>query len=150
MSWDGLIFQAPPGVRISDLPADFQSPPLGTTEEIGMVLRRLFPGQSHHPGQCSVTGDDFWLELNFGYPREQDIRTSIGVRCNAGSGMIPILNRVCEAFHARLFDNQIGDFADMSEDTAASMATFAAFRDRVTRARHETDPESAEGRGSEP
>src|SRR5262245_40180055 len=126
MSWDGLIFRAPANLSVNDLPADFHLPLLGTTAEIGGVSRKLFPNQTHIEGQCCLHGDDFWLELNFGYPKEQNIHTSIGVRCNAGLGALPILKQICEAFGARLFDNQAGDFADLSVQTASSMDAFAS------------------------
>lgn len=130
MSWDGLIFRAPAGISLHNMPADFQMQPLGTTEEIGDVLRKLFPDQSHHHGQCCVEGDDFWLELNFSDQKEPDGQTSIGVRSNAGLGVLPVLRRVCEAFNARLVDCQTSDFADLETSTQASMRSFAEWRDR--------------------
>lgn len=125
-----MIIRVPDVDSVNDLPADYQLPPLGTTEEIGAVLRRVLPHGNHHWGQCSLVGEDFWLELNFGYPKEQVVRTHIGVRCNAGLGVMPILKFVCDAFTARLFDNQSGDLADLSKDTQSSMQQFADWRDR--------------------
>ena len=133
MSWDGLIFRAPADTPVNDLPADFQLSPLGTTDQISDILRELFPRADHYQGQCCMVGDDYWLELNFGYPKDEDFRTAIGVRCNAGTAVIPVLQLVCEAFNVRLFDNQAGDFTDLSDDTQSSMAAFAAWRDRALR-----------------
>ncbi|MDP1799602.1 MAG: hypothetical protein Q8K78_19060 [Planctomycetaceae bacterium] len=130
MSWDGLIFRAPEVRSVNDLPKDYVLPSLGTTEEIGTVLRELFPDQSHHHGQCCVEGDGFWLELNFGYPKDKPVREHIGVRCNAGLGAMSVLRQVCEAFAARLVDVQTSDFADFDADTQTSMRTFAEWRDR--------------------
>lgn len=131
MSWDGIIFRAPADVSVNDLPDSFQMRPLGTTAEIGERLRTLLPNARHHDGQCCVEGDDFWLELNFGYPKDTDISEHIGVRTNAGLGVIPILRKVCVAFDARLFDNQISEFADFGTDTELSMSKFSEWRDRA-------------------
>ena len=150
MSWDGLIFRAPADASLQNMPADFQMQPLGTTSEIGDVLRRLFPDQSHHHGQCCVEGDDFWLELNFS-DRKADIRSSIGVRSNAGLGALSVLRQVCDAFGARLVDCQTGEFADLESATRSSMTTFAEWRDRaLQKMRDDIDPNSAEGQGFEP
>jgi hypothetical protein len=130
VSWDGLIFRTPEVRSVHDLPRDYVLPPFGTVDEIGAVLRRLFPNHSHHPGQCCIEGEGFWLELNFGHPKEPPIHTSIGVRSNAGLGVLPVLREVCTAFNARLFDNQTGDFADWEAGTASSMQSFAEWRDR--------------------
>ncbi len=130
MSWDGIIFCAPANVSINDLPSDFQMPSLGTTAEIGERLRSLFPEESHFEGQCCVKGDGFWLEFSFGYPKDVVHRDFIGVRTNAGLGVIPVLAQVCGAFNARLFDNQTSEFADLSSETESSMSEFAAWRDR--------------------
>lgn len=129
MSWDGLIFRAPANVSLRNMPSDFQMQPLGTTNEIGDVLRRLLPDQSHHHGQCCVEGEDFWLELNFS-DRKEDIHTSIGVRSNAGLGVLLVLRRVCDTFGARLVDCQTGEFADLETTTQANMKSFADWRDR--------------------
>lgn len=131
MSWDGLIVRAPEAGSVNDLPNDFQLPPLGTTDQIGNMLRELFPEQTHHHGQCCVEGEDFWVELNFRDRSDADTRTSIGVRCNAGDGALAILAQVCSAFDARLFDNQTGDFADLDTDTRRSMQRFAKWRDGI-------------------
>jgi hypothetical protein len=40
------------------------------------------------------------------------------------------LKRVCEAFGARLFDNQMGEFTDLQDETRESMKIFREFRDR--------------------
>jgi hypothetical protein len=141
MSWDGIIFRAPEGKSVNELPANFVMSPLGSTAEIAAVLQHVFPHAAHHRGQCCVQGDDYWLELNFGYPPDKDIRDSIGVRCNAGPGVVPVLQQVCDAFQARLFDNQTGEFADLGAETHASLNAFAEWRGRVI--------ESAQGTGVE-
>ena len=131
MSWDGIIFRAPAGVSVNDLPKDFQLSPLGTVSEIGEILQAVFPDGQHTRGQCYLEGTDFWLELNFGYPQDKDIYESIGVRCNPGTGVLPILRQVCKTFEARLFDNQIGEFADLDAETESSMIRYSEWRDRA-------------------
>ena len=135
-------------MSVNDLPRDYELAPLGTTDEIGGVLRKLFPDAAHYDGDCCLEGDDFWLQLSFGYPKEQHLRTAIGVRCNAGLGVLPILQQVCEAFEARLFDNQAGDFTDLSGQTASSMEAFSSWRDRVKRSWGSNESESEERQGS--
>jgi hypothetical protein len=151
MSWDGIIFRAPAGVSACDLPSDFQVSSLGTTDEIGLVLRTLFPDCDHRHGQSCIEGDDFWLELNFRSQNDSKMCEHIGVRCNAGLGVIPALQSVCDAFSARLFDNQAGEFADLHADTKSSMMQFAQWRDRVLDMTTKLkDQETAEGQGFEP
>lgn len=114
--------------------------PLGTTQEIGDVLRRLLPDQIHHHGQCCVEGKDFWLELNFS-DRKEDIHSSIGVRSNAGMGVLPVLRQVCDAFAARLVDCQTSEFADLDAETRSSMNTFSEWRDRaLAKMKDDVDP----------
>ena len=140
MSWDGLIFRAPAGVSLQNMPSDFQMSPLGTTTEIGDILRRLFPDQRHHFGQCCIQGEDFWLELNF-TERNEDISSSIGVRSNAGLGVLPVLRQVCDAFKARLVDCQSGEFADLESETTLSMNSFTEWRDRAMAKKEDTEQE---------
>ncbi|QDU60709.1 hypothetical protein Pan216_15580 [Planctomycetes bacterium Pan216] len=131
MAWGGLIFRAPKEVSVEDLPSDFEVPPLGTKEEVSQVLRQLIPQGDHGDDRSSVVGDDFWLELNLDRREEGSTLTSIGVRSNGGLGAIGILQQICDALGARLYDNQEGDFADLGNNTRASMEAFAAFRDRA-------------------
>lgn len=130
MAWGGLIFRAPDGVRIVDLPNDFQLEPLGSDEEIRTKLAETFPDQRHTAGRSCIEGDDFRVELNYADAEDQGPRTCIGVRSNAGDGALLVLKRVCEAFGARLYDNQTGDFADLELETRDSMKAFREFRDR--------------------
>lgn len=131
MSWDGIIFRAPSEMFVNDLPSDFQMSVLGTTFEIGRVLQNLFPNSQHSHGQCCIEGDGFWLELNFSDTNNDDTRDCIGVRSNAGLGVIPVLESICKAFNSRLFDCQTGEFADLESGTRSSMSAFASWRDRV-------------------
>ena len=135
MSWDGIIFQAPPDVSVEELPDNFEMPLLGTTEEISQKLISLLPEAKHCVGQCTLSGEDFWLELNFGFPPEEEFRNSIGVRSNAGLGVIPILKIICDCFSARLFDIQINNFADMQYETELSMQKFSEWRYRALQAK---------------
>ena len=130
MSWDGLIFRAPAGVRICDLPRDFRLESLGSQQEIRETLMGLFPDQRHTSCQSSTQGDDFFLQLNYEGPDSEGRISSIGVRSNAGDGALPALSRICKAFGARLYDNQTGDFADLDAQTRDSMRAFREFRDR--------------------
>ncbi|MGQ0637659.1 MAG: hypothetical protein ACT4QC_23910 [Planctomycetaceae bacterium] len=141
MAWNGIIFRAPAGISVSDLPSDFQMSTLGTTDELGQQMRALFPQSEHNRGYCHIEGDDFWLELSFDNADGQDTHESVGVRSNAGLGVIPVLQRVCDALGARLLDIQMGEFADLEGDTQSSMLKFSAWRDRVIdEAKQDRDP----------
>ena len=130
MAWGGLIFRVPQGTRAAELTSDSQLQPLGSEEQIRSKLAELFPDQRHRIGQSCIEGDDFWLELNYARPTDGELHTCIGVRSNAGGGALMVLKRICEAFGARLFDNQMGEFTDLQTETRESMKIFREFRDR--------------------
>ena len=97
------------------------------------MLRRLFQNADHFEERSCLAGDDFWLELNHGCHTDDSGNVSaIGVRSNAGSGIIPHLKSLCAALDARLLDIQTSEFADLATDTENSMHAFAEWRDRAT------------------
>lgn len=141
MSYDGIIFRAPPVTSVNDLPPDFESPPLGTTEEIGETLKRAFPDWEHRRGECCVRGDGFSLTLRFEVGKSDPVQTRVGVRIGGypGPDSLALLKQVCDVLKARFLDAQNGEFTDFGSSTLESMDAYSEWFDRA-RAAYESPP----------
>jgi hypothetical protein len=128
MAWGGLIFATPLHATLDSLPNDYAMPSLGSSSDVRAVLESLFPDNRHTDGQSTARGDGYWVELN--YDPNNDSVDSIGVRTNADTEALAVLELVCNRFSARLYDNQTGDFADFGGSAASSLENFRNFRDR--------------------
>jgi hypothetical protein len=132
MSWDAIIMRFGNAKTVDELPPDFKPPPIANSMALKTTLRRLFPDADHDDKRSYVVGDDFWLELNHGlHTNTSGDVSALSVRSNAGTGVIPHLQQLCDLLGARLFDIQMGEFADFSSSTEKSMHLFTDWRDRA-------------------
>ena len=127
MAWGGLIFVTPPDATLESLSSDYAMPSLGSSSDVRAAIESLFPDGEHSTGQSSIRTDTCWVELN--YESDGSVKT-LGVRSSADEAALSILQSVCSLFSARLYDNQTGDFADLTGNASSSMADFRDFRDR--------------------
>jgi hypothetical protein len=151
MSYNGIIFRAPPVNSVNDLPPGFELPPLGTTEEIGATLQREFSDWEHTTGQCSVIGDDFSLTLTFDRRNSEPVQTRIGVRIGGypGPGALALLKQVCDVLKARFLDSQNGEFTDFGSRTLESMDAYSEWFDRARAACESPPATPAPGQNAE-
>lgn len=133
MTWDAVLFRAPQGVAIDDLPRDWRLPPIGTPEEVKVVFEEEFPGQRHVEGQSSVEGDTFWVLFNYNARNDAGKIESIGVQASPTPAAIAVLRHACEVLGVRMMDCQTGEFADFSQATVTSMDEYARWRERALR-----------------
>jgi hypothetical protein len=115
---------------MSELPVGWKPPSIGMPAELQTRLKQVFPGHRHIDGQTSVEGDSFHILLNY-KPRSHDGAVeSISVQSTPAPEAMAQLQRACELLGLRLFDCQTGELADFSSETASSMESFAAWRER--------------------
>jgi hypothetical protein len=133
MSWDGLMMRFPPNLPMSEMPADWKPPALGTPSEVQEQLKHVFPEHRHIDGQTSVQGDSYFILFNYQVRNGEGTVESIHVESTPVPEAMAQLKRVCESLNLRFYDCQTGEFADFASDTEASMENFANWRERVMR-----------------
>jgi len=136
MKWEAVLVQLPEGVVVEDLPVGWQPPCIGTPKEVQATFEAAFPNGKHDDGHSTVEADGAEVEFTYGISDDsEDPVRAISVRSNPSVSAVPVLQSASEIFDCRLFDLQIGEFADFGEQTEASMRDLVALQNRMKRER---------------
>jgi hypothetical protein len=109
MSWDVLIFVAPPGIIVDDLADDYIPPPLG---DAATVLWRLSDGMPavdlSDPAYGMLQGRGWSIELNIGRADPID-SIMLHVR-GGGDDVLPVVLDIARSVGGRAMDVSEGFF----------------------------------------
>ena len=132
MSWDVLIFAAPPEIQtMEQMGADFHSE-LGPRDEVLGRLRRLFPEiDLSDPAWANLLGPGFAIELNIG---DKDPVDSILLHVRGSDDAVGPIRQLCEATGWRAMDMADCEFLRFDDDPAAGLRAWRGFRDRAVEA----------------
>lgn len=131
MGWGATLLKLPEGVKTLDqIPDDFESGDVGSTEDVFSVLTNLFPDQTHEMGEMEYWDDQSHVQLFYDY-KNTGVVGSIGVRSNGGDSTMEVLQKVCEALGLRLYDDQSNEIVNFDEVTHDSLRNFRDFKRRV-------------------
>ncbi len=129
MSWDILLLPLPADVTsIDDLPADHESPPVGSRSSVHRALRSA-AGEVDltDPTWGELLGPTWVIELGIG---EHDPVESVMLHVRGGEDdVLPVIFRIPRALGCRPFDCSNGEL--LAVDAQASWNAFRTFRDRM-------------------
>ena len=126
MSWDLLVYAAPPGVRMEDTEEEHLR--LGTLEEVQAAIRAALPEAELRSPYARIDHQAYTVELHIG---DDDPVQGLGVRVQGGDEAVEPLLRLCAHTGWRALDVSTGAFLDESGDPAAGLRGWRAFRDSV-------------------
>jgi hypothetical protein len=129
VSWDVLLLRVPDGItELSDIPDDFQPPPLGPLPQVLDTLCAVIPDiDLSDPTWGEATGPTWSIEFSIG---AQDPVTSIMLLVRgSGEDVLPVIGRLSAALGCRPIDSSGGDF--LRVDDPGSWRDYQAYRDQV-------------------
>ena len=119
MSWDVLVFHAPPEIETVEQMGDDFHTVLGPRDEVLGRLRELFPEiDLSDPTWGDLEGPGYSIELNIG---DKDPVESIMLHVRGGAEAIEPMRRLCEATGWRAMDMGDCEFLDFDEDPARGL-----------------------------
>lgn len=133
MSWDVLVFAAPPHTRsVDQLPQDFDPPPLGTGPDIRRCLRENFPDLDlADPAWGQMVGPTWSIEFNIGSDDPVD-SIMLHVR-GGGDDVLAVVARIVAATGGRALDISTGEFLTGDATQTAGWLGFQQYRDQIFR-----------------
>ncbi len=128
MSWDVLLFKAPPEVvSIGIFPKDFSSN-LGPREGIVADIAGVLPDLDlNTPGWGFLDRGDYYIEIGFG---DVDPVSSVALHIRGSENSISVIRTICEHTGWNAFDLTTGAFIQFNHDPALGYRKWKAARDK--------------------
>lgn len=129
MSWDVYVKLLPPdAISPSDVPDDYESPPLGSRNEIRAKIQEAAPSAEFEtPNECWIEDAEYTIEIDLG---DEEVCTEIAFLVHGGGDAPKTVAKIVDHLGFRAIDAQTGEYFSL-EDAEASFAQWQAFRDHV-------------------
>lgn len=131
MSWDVVIFEAPPAaISLDDLTRDFAPSALGPAEDVRQRLREALPDLDlSDPTSGYLAGPSWGIELSIGSD-DPVMFVSLAVR-GSGDDVLPVIASAAAAIGGRALDCSTSDFVTGDPTQNAGWRGFQEYRNRI-------------------
>ena len=131
MSWDVLLIRLPEEwTAIEDVPDDFESPPIGKSEEVRDAVASVVPEVDFSdPAWGMLDGPTFSIEVNTG---REEPTNSVMLHVRGGNESLGAVHAISKALGCAAIDCSDGVIIDWTaEDAGYGLAAWRQYRDRV-------------------